>query len=451
MGRSAILGSLVVLACSLAGLQASAQADDLIKAAENGDLPHLEELLAKGVNVDARNSNGWTPLIIASEMGHIDVVQALLAKGSDINAKDNDGWTPLMRASQFGNLGVVRALLSKGADVNAKNYSGGVALIIASQNGHLEMVQALLSKGADVNAMDSYGWTALMEAAQFGHLDLVQALLAKGADVSAKSNSVGSALMLASSKGYIDVVQELLSKGADVNAKMGDGSTALLIASKNGHLDVVEALLAKGVEVNAKSNDGTTALSLASQQGHQDVVLALLSKGADINAPPAQPSVDTQGAARTAILKSGTICYLGDRGSSSLKCMRNNALTKAFNDITPRLHVIDGQGPKEYLGKGWKSRGLTDSFNGNNTSGFNVPITAGRHTIAVSFYERIGGRGATESDYADVEFVALAGHSYEVDAIGSGNAYTAPGLRGWIPIVSDITDKSNWQIVSAPQ
>ena len=122
------------------------------------------------------------------------VVQALLAKGADVNDKDSNGETALMWASRFGHLGVVQVLLAKGADVNAKMGNGRTALMVASSNAfdwiyHLEhldqrldVVQALLAKGADVNAKDNDGATALMLASSSGLLDVVQALLAKGAD-----------------------------------------------------------------------------------------------------------------------------------------------------------------------------------------------------------------------------------------------------------------------------
>ena len=61
-----------------------------------------------------------TALLMASQFGHVDVVQALLAKGADVNAKDSRGLTALMMASQFGHVDVVQALIAKGADVNAQ-------------------------------------------------------------------------------------------------------------------------------------------------------------------------------------------------------------------------------------------------------------------------------------------------------------------------------------------
>ena len=41
-----------------------------------------------------------TALIAASLNGQLAVVQALLAKGAEVNVKDNEGWTALILASQ---------------------------------------------------------------------------------------------------------------------------------------------------------------------------------------------------------------------------------------------------------------------------------------------------------------------------------------------------------------
>ena len=264
--HSLILGPLVVLACVLASTRANAQGDDLINAAENGDLSRVKALLAKGTEVNARNKNGATPLMMAAYNGHRDVVEVLLDMGADVNAKNNVGMTALIAASYQGHVEVVQALLAKGADVNAKRTDGvaaanGVtALIAASREGHLGVVQMLLSKGADVNAKTGTGVTALMMASLNGHLDVVQALFGKGADVNAKSATDITALMMASLNGHLDVVQALLDKGADINARTSDrGQTALDGATEKGHADVM-ALLAqaggKRGEVNAQGKNG---------------------------------------------------------------------------------------------------------------------------------------------------------------------------------------------------
>ena len=137
---------------------------DLIRAAWRGDISTVKTLLAKDVDVNAKDNHGTTALLAASGMNHPEIVQALLAKDADVNAKDNRGRTALMLESQYGNLEIVQALLAKGADVNAKDDRGTTALLAASGMNHPEIVQALLAKGAVVSAKTNAGETVLRAA-----------------------------------------------------------------------------------------------------------------------------------------------------------------------------------------------------------------------------------------------------------------------------------------------
>jgi len=121
----------------------------LMHASYSGHLDIVRALLAKGASVNAKDNDGRTALLVVASKPPADqgpsaefamaraagaaagaeeflgpVVQALLAKGADVNDKDSNGETALMWASRFGHLGVVQVLLAKGADVNAKMGNG---------------------------------------------------------------------------------------------------------------------------------------------------------------------------------------------------------------------------------------------------------------------------------------------------------------------------------------
>jgi hypothetical protein len=141
--------------------------EDLIKAAERGDLAAVKSLIAKTSDVNAKTGKyGITALMEASRGGHIKVVEVLIAAGAEINAKDNNGVTALMPASYFGRLNVVQTLIAAGADVNAKDATGHTALMGAAHKGHREVEQALLAGGARKfaepffeNVFDEAFWT----------------------------------------------------------------------------------------------------------------------------------------------------------------------------------------------------------------------------------------------------------------------------------------------------
>src|SRR5271157_4651140 len=108
-------------------------------------------------------------LINAVFNGDKEAVASLIAKGANVNAKDKDGYTPLIWASQYSKIEMVNLLLVKGADVNAKTNNGNTALIIASHEGRTEIIRFLLEKGADVNAKDNDGFTPLIWVSAYGY------------------------------------------------------------------------------------------------------------------------------------------------------------------------------------------------------------------------------------------------------------------------------------------
>lgn len=88
---------------------------DLWRAAENGELNELVAILARGVDVNARNQHGMTALMRAAHQGHTAVVRALLEHGADPNAARNDKFTALALAAFFGHTETVRMLIEHGA------------------------------------------------------------------------------------------------------------------------------------------------------------------------------------------------------------------------------------------------------------------------------------------------------------------------------------------------
>jgi uncharacterized protein len=73
--------ALIVIAISLfANITFAGLNNDLITAAENGDLENVQKLLARGSNVNAKDNHGWTALRAASTSGNLDVVIVLIKK-----------------------------------------------------------------------------------------------------------------------------------------------------------------------------------------------------------------------------------------------------------------------------------------------------------------------------------------------------------------------------------
>jgi len=113
--------------------------------------------------------------------GNSGEVEEFIRAGININAKDKDGSTPLMIASEKGDGEMARVLLKNGAEPNASDINGYTALMFASYSGNLEIVKLLVAGGADVNTRDQDGWTALMFASVEKKTDVVDFLRKHGA------------------------------------------------------------------------------------------------------------------------------------------------------------------------------------------------------------------------------------------------------------------------------
>jgi len=71
----------------------------------------------------------------------------LLAHGADVNARDQDGETALMIAASGGNSDIVRMLLDEGADVSAElGATGKTALMLAEEHGYTLVMELLKSR-----------------------------------------------------------------------------------------------------------------------------------------------------------------------------------------------------------------------------------------------------------------------------------------------------------------
>jgi len=251
----------------------------LLKAAKASNTTKVEQLLRKGADVNAKQKDGTTALMLTAARGHTETVKVLIDAGTDVNAVSENGNTGLMFAAFNGHTETVKALIDAGAAVNATSETGLTALILAAQNGHTEIVEILIDADADVNAKYENDGTALMDAASGGHTEMVKALMDAGADVNAKDRGDKTALMLATMSGHDGTAKALIEAGADVSAKDKYGSTTLMIAAGGGATETAKFLIGAGLDVNAKDQYGKTALAWAEHFGHTEIVDLLNQAG----------------------------------------------------------------------------------------------------------------------------------------------------------------------------
>ena len=137
------------------------------------------------VDLNHTTNMGETSLhsaVIHNKKSHPEIVQVLIDAGADIEAKNENGRSPLLLACEVSKLDAVKMLVEAGARVCATDSEGATCLILAAYFGHTETVRYLVGlKEVDVNHTADGGETALHDASRENHPDVVRVLLEHGA------------------------------------------------------------------------------------------------------------------------------------------------------------------------------------------------------------------------------------------------------------------------------
>ena len=272
-----------------AGVRATDNRGDtcLLLAADFGNTETVRYLVnLPEVDVNHRDSDGCTAVLLAAWKNHPDVVEVLIDAGADMEVQDEHGHSPLHLACCSRALAVVKMLVRAGAGVRVTNNGGGSCLELAATNADTETVRTLLCMPeVDVNQSNDRGYTPLHFAVSMQHSDVVQLLIDAGADIEAKDVQGTTPLHCACSAGELDIVQKLLKAGADVCVVDDASTTCLMFAALQVSrcTKAVVGYLAglREVDVNQRDWRGLTALSLARQNQHTGVVQVLLEHGAE--------------------------------------------------------------------------------------------------------------------------------------------------------------------------
>ena len=244
----------------------------------------LQLIIDLGADVNARNKQNITALMLASFVGNRDAMKVLLSAGAN-KATENVVGNTWIHYAIHGDCSkdVLQSIIDAGADVNATNKQNCTALMLAGLKENVDAINVLLSAGADQTTEDANGDTWIHYAVHGDcSKEVLHSMIDLGADVNAANKRNCTALMLACMKGNLDAINVLLSAGADRTIEDSKGNIWIHYAI---HGDIwkedLPSIIDLGVDVSASDQQNRTALKLVSMMGNVDTMNVLPSAGPD--------------------------------------------------------------------------------------------------------------------------------------------------------------------------
>ncbi|NXV39688.1 PP16A phosphatase, partial [Rissa tridactyla] len=228
----------------------------LLEAAGRHDAEEVQQFLQSGISPDLCNEDGLTALHQCCIDDFGDVVTTLLDAGADVNARDSELWTPLHAAATCGHLRLVQLLVRRGADLLAVNSDGNMPYDLCEDEVTLECLE---------NAMAEQGITQekieeARGATERAMVREIRRLIQAGDDLDAPWGHGATLLHIAAANGYAEAAELLLEHRASPDARDEDGWQPLHAAACWGQVPLVELLVAHGADLEGKSELEETPL-----------------------------------------------------------------------------------------------------------------------------------------------------------------------------------------------
>ncbi|KAK1244036.1 hypothetical protein MKX08_002174 [Trichoderma sp. CBMAI-0020] len=205
---------------------------------------------------------------------HSSLVAAIQSQRhvSNLDKKDGDGKTPLIVAVEWNNLPLVKSLMAYHVNLDIRNNSGRSAIHYALKYGYFDITVHLLSH------MDTRDKEKRLQIFRFlqdltvrGHVRVLKELLDKTPPSPEIENEVEMAMRKAVQWGKLMQLDCFFLNTINVEKQ-----TPLLAAVASGSIEIIEMLLRAGAEVNTTDSRGQTPISSAASAGHSLILSMLL-------------------------------------------------------------------------------------------------------------------------------------------------------------------------------
>jgi ankyrin repeat protein len=263
----------------------------LMFATSAGGERFVQALLDKGADVELRDGDGNTALMLAAKNGLMDILQVFLNhKNASLDRVDNEGRGVSHYACANGHVDIVYFLHERKVDWHCVDHNGMTPLHHACRHGQETIIKALIEYGADVMIQDKLGKTPSDLALQHGHIELAEVIssLTNHRDDSSASGKVAASLPIWAlvTRGDLPAIMEMLySRPNDVRMTEPDTKdTALHKSVHQDRIDILEELLkASAVPVDESNILKRTPLHLAAICNNERAVSLLIDHHAELD------------------------------------------------------------------------------------------------------------------------------------------------------------------------
>lgn len=158
-------------------------------AAAKGNIAVNDLLVDMGVNYNASNAAGLTPIDVAIKEKRLAIFSYFLFQLPSILQQRVGGMGLIHRAAKYGTTEFIRLLIQEDVNLNEATDRGSTALHIAAQRGDSDMCYLLADHNANINARDSWGNTPLHKAVINDHVHVVILLASLGATLNVENSN----------------------------------------------------------------------------------------------------------------------------------------------------------------------------------------------------------------------------------------------------------------------
>jgi ankyrin repeat protein len=291
--KTLLAGLLINIGFNALGMDS--QESDIFQAAEEGNLPRIQELLAAGIPVNIKDENNLTALMHAIKCGRLEATMELIKAHSQSEARNQKEETVTKREPVTPNPRLMIELVNACAilDQQREGQNTVATLLDIINCSYPEFIDDLIEAGADPNlASPLTGQTPLIATAAFGYQNIVLKLIKACADLESRNNNGFTALMFATGNSKFGVVCELLKAKADPNAQANNGYSSLMLACEYDLPSVCSALIDHGVDIFATDNCNDSAISAAAYRNSLASMAKIISSSFFLNDAPTNNSHD---------------------------------------------------------------------------------------------------------------------------------------------------------------